>query len=93
MFEAGVAVALAMVTGFATLTNRIYKRIDEVSNRVEFVDRRIDTAELTMARHYVYKEDFEKAFAKMEDHMVRIETKLDQMMMSNGKEKSNRGDV
>ncbi len=84
MFEAGVAVALAAITGFAALTNRLHKRIDEVNSRVEFVDRRIDTAELTMARHYVYKEDFEKAFEKMESHMVRIEEKLDQMMMKNG---------
>ena len=84
MFEAGVAVALAAITGFATLTNRLHKRIDEVSNKVTEVDRRVDTAELTMARHYVYKEDFEKAFRKMEDHMVRIEEKLDQMMIRHG---------
>ena len=84
MFEAGVAVALAAVTGFATLTNRLYKRIDDVNSRVTEVDRRVDTAELTMARHYVYKEDFEKAFRKMEDHMVRIEEKLDQMMIRHG---------
>ena len=84
MFEAGVAVALAVVTGFATLTNRLHRRIDDVHSRVNEVDRRVDAAELTMARHYVYKEDFEKAFAKMEDHMVRIETKLDQMLMHNG---------
>jgi len=84
MFEAGVAVALAAITGFATLTNRLHKRIDEVDGKVAAVDRRVDAAELSMARHYVYKEDFEKAFAKMEDHMVRIETKLDQMLMHNG---------
>jgi len=84
MIEAAVAAALAVVTGLAAVTNRLHKRIDEVNGRIESVDRRIDTAELTMARHYVYKEDFEKAFAKMEDHMVRIETKLDQMLMNNG---------
>jgi len=84
MFEAGVAVALAAITGFATLTNRLHKRIDEVSSKVTEVDRRVDTAELTMARHYVYKEDFEKAFQKMEGHMVRIEEKLDQMMIRHG---------
>ena len=84
MFEAGVAVALAAITGFATLTNRLHKRIDEVSSKVTEVDRRVDTAELTMARHYVYKEDFEKAFRKMEDHMVQIEEKLDQMMIRHG---------
>ena len=84
MFEAGVAVALAVATGFVTLTSRIHKRIDDVHARVSQVDRRVDAAELTMARHYVYKEDFEKAFEKMEDHMVRIEEKLDQMMIRHG---------
>ena len=84
MFEAGVAVALAIVTGFAALTNRLHKRIDDVHARVSEVDRRVDTAELSMARHYVYKEDFEKAFEKMEGHMSRIEEKLDQMIMRNG---------
>jgi|DEB0MinimDraft_6_1074348.scaffolds.fasta_scaffold13496_4 hypothetical protein len=88
MIEATVAATLAVITGLAAVTNRLHKRIDDVQANVTAVDRRVDTAELSMARHYVYKEDFEKAFEKMEDHMVRIETKLDQMLISNGKEKS-----
>ena len=84
MIEAGVAAGLAVITGLAALTNRLHRRIDASIDRIEAVDRRIDTAELTMARHYVYKEDFEKAFRKMEDHMVRIEEKLDQMMIRHG---------
>ena len=87
MIEAAVAAALAVVTGLAAVTNRLHKRIDEVQANVSAVDRRVDTAELTMARSYVFKTDFEKAFEKMEDHMVRIETKLDQMLINNGKEK------
>ena len=88
MIEATVAATLAIITGLAAVTNRLHKRIDDVQANITAVDRRVDTAELSMARHYVYKEDFEKAFEKMEDHMVRIETKLDQMLISNGKEKS-----
>ena len=84
MIEATVAATLAIITGLAAVTNRLHKRIDDVQANVTAVDRRVDTAELSMARHYVYKEDFEKAFEKMEDHMVRIETKLDQMLMNNG---------
>jgi heme oxygenase len=84
MLEATVAATLAVFTALAAVTNRIHKRIDEVQMSVTTVDRRVDTAELSMARHYVYKEDFEKAFQKMESHMVRIENKLDQMMMNNG---------
>ena len=85
MIEAGVAAALAIITGLAAVTNRLHKRIDEVQANVTEVDRRVDTAELAMARNYVFKTDFERAFEKMEDHMVRIETKLDQMLMGNGK--------
>lgn len=84
MIEAGVATALALVTGLAALTNRLHRRIDEVHGRISLVDRRIDNAELDMARHYVYKDDFERAFEKMEDHMVRIENKLDQLTLRNG---------
>ena len=84
MVEAGVAAGLAVITGLAALTNSIHRRIDDVHSRVAEVDRRVDTAELTMARHYVFKSDFENAFHKMEAHMVRIEEKLDQVIMKNG---------
>ena len=82
MIEATVAATLAIITGLAAVTNRLHKRIDDVQANVTAVDRRVDTAELSMARHYVYKEDFEKAFEKMEDHMVRIEEKLDGLLMN-----------
>jgi hypothetical protein len=84
MIEAGVAAGLAVITGLAALTNRLHRRIDESVTRIEAVDRRIDRAELDMARNYVYKGDFENAFQKMEDHMIRIETKLDQLTLRNG---------
>ena len=84
MVEAGVAASLAVITGLAALTNRIHRRIDDVHSRVSEVDRRIDSAELNMARHYVFKTDFENSFYKMEAHMIRIEEKLDQVIMKNG---------
>jgi hypothetical protein len=84
MIEAGIAAGLAVITGLAALTNRLHRRIDESVTRIEAVDRRIDRAELDMARNYVYKGDFENAFQKMEDHMIRIETKLDQLTLRNG---------
>jgi hypothetical protein len=48
------------------------------------MDKRLDTFELRVATSYVPKQDFEGAMAKMEDHMIRIETKLDQMLLRNG---------
>ena len=84
MIEAAIPAFLAIITGLAALTNRLHRRIDEVHGKITEVDRRVDTAELSMARHYVFKSDFENAFSKMEAHMVRIEDKLDQMIMKNG---------
>lgn len=81
MIEAGLAALIAIVTGSAAITTRLHKRIDEVTTRIENVDKRVDSAELSMARFYVNKTEFDKAFQKMEAHMVRIEDKLDSLMM------------
>ncbi len=75
MIEAGLTLGIAIITAGAVLTTRIHKRIDQV-------DGRIDAAELNVARNYISKDDFETAFRKMESHMVRIEDKLDQIMMN-----------
>ena len=48
------------------------------------MDQRLDTFELRVATQYVPKQDFDTAMQKMEDHMIRIETKLDQMLLKNG---------
>lgn len=75
MIEAGLTLAIALITGGAVLTTRLHKRIDQVNGR-------IDSAELNVARNYISKGDFETAFRKMESHMVRIEDKLDQIMLN-----------
>jgi len=82
MIEAAVAAGLAVITGLAALTTRLHRRIDESIARIELVDQRIDHAELDMARHYVYKSDFENVFRKMENHMIRIEDKLDGLLLT-----------
>ena len=43
----------------------------------------LDTFELRVATSYVPKQDFEAAVQKMEDHMIRIETKIDQIVLKN----------
>ena len=48
------------------------------------MDRRVDTFELRVATSYVPKEDFLTAMSKMEAHMIRIEDKIDQIVMKNG---------
>ena len=77
MIEAGVSAVIALVAAGAALTNRVHNRINEM-------DKRLDTFELRVATSYVPKQDFETAVQKIEDHMIRIETKLDQMLLRNG---------
>jgi len=77
MIEAGVSAVIALVAAGAALTNKVHNRITDM-------DKRLDTFELRVATSYVPKQDFETAVQKMEDHMIRIETKLDQMLLRNG---------
>ncbi len=48
------------------------------------MDRRLDTFELRVATSYVPKDEFTTAIQKIEDHMIRIETKIDKIVMKNG---------
>jgi predicted transcriptional regulator len=77
MIEAAVSAVIAIVAAGAAVTNRLHSRINDM-------DRRIDTFELRVATSYVPKQDFETAVSKMEGHMIRIENKIDQIVMRNG---------
>lgn len=77
MIEAIVSASIAAIAAGAALTTR-------TNNRITELDRRIDTFELRVATSYVPKEDFTTAMSKMEDHMIRIENKLDQIVLKNG---------
>ena len=70
MLESIISAAIAVVSGGAVLTSRIHARILEL-------DKRIDQIELDMAQSYVSRASFEKALERVEDHMIRIENKLD----------------
>ena len=77
MIESIVSATIAVIAAGAAITNRTNSRISEL-------DRRLDTFELRVATSYVPKEDFTTAMSKMEDHMIRIESKLDQIVLRNG---------
>ena len=77
MIEAGVSALVAVIAGGAAITNRLHNRITEL-------DRRVDAFELRVATNYVPQEQFGEAVSKMEAHMIRIENKLDQMLLKNG---------
>lgn len=84
MIEATVSVIIALVAGGAALNNRLHNRINNVHDRISGLDRRIDNLELTVAQEYVTKNDLSAMINRMEDHMIRIETKLDQIVLRNG---------
>ena len=85
--EAIVAAVIAIVAGGATLNNRLHNRIDNVHDRISGLDRRIDAIELSVAQDYVSKADLSTMVQRMEDHMVRIENKLDQIVLRNAEQK------
>ncbi len=74
MIEAAVSAVIAVVAAGAAITNRVHSRISDM-------DKRLDTFELRVATSYVPKQDFTAAMQRMEDHMVRIENKLDKIVI------------
>ena len=58
--------------------------MNNVHDRISGLDRRIDAIELGVAQDYVSKADLSVMTKRMEDHMVRIENKLDQIVLRNG---------
>ena len=81
--EAIVSVVIAAIAGGAALNNRLHNRINNVHDRISGLDRRIDAIELGVAQDYVSKADLSVMVQRMEDHMVRIENKLDQIVLRN----------
>mgnify|MGYP003353535776 CR=1 FL=1 len=78
----------AIITGSITLILGIGGGVISVSgrssNRMNGIDKRIDDIELRLAEKYVPRQELARALQKMEDHMIRIETKLDQIVLRNG---------
>lgn len=81
MIEAAITGAISLLLGVAggvmTTTSRSGARMDEI-------DKRIDGIELRFAEKYVPRQELATALQKMEDHMIRIENKLDQIVLRNG---------
>jgi len=70
VIEAGVSAAIALVAAMAALNTRTHNRITEL-------DRRVDNIELSVAKNYVSRTEHFQAMERIEEHMVRIEGKLD----------------
>lgn len=81
MIEAVITGAVSLFVGIgggvAALHSRSNSRMDEI-------DKRIDGIEIRLAEKYVPRLELANALQKMEDHMIRIENKLDQIVLRNG---------
>ena len=82
MVEAAVTAALAAIAGVATLTNRLHTRItslrDQQRAEISDLERRVDGVELRIAEKYVTKADL----ADLKEYMIRIEDKLNQLILA-----------
>ena len=73
MIESVVPAVIALVTGTAVLFNR-------VNHRVTLLDSKVDKLELKVVETYTPKQEFTAAMLRMEDHLIRIEDKMDQLV-------------
>ena len=73
MIEAFVPALVAVATGVAMLFNK-------VNTRVTQLDHRVDKLELKLVESFTTKADFQIAMGRMEEHMIRIEDKLDKLV-------------
>jgi predicted RNA methylase len=77
-----------VLTGVITLIvgagGGVFAIHSKASGRVDAIDKRIDGLEIRLAEKYVPRQELANALQKMEDHMIRIENKLDQIVLRNG---------
>jgi hypothetical protein len=73
MIETFVPAIIALVTGTAVLFNK-------VNHRVTLLDNKVDKLELKVVETYTPKQEFTAAMLRMEDHLIRIEDKMDQLV-------------
>lgn len=81
MIEAIITGAISLVLGVGGGVMTLHGKSN---TRMDRIDRRIDDIELRLAEKYVPRQELATALQKMEDHMIRIENKLDQIVLRNG---------
>ena len=73
MVEAVIPIAVATVSGVGILFTRVNQRVSDL-------DKRIDIFELRISENYVPKTELSTALERVEQHMIRIENKLDSLV-------------
>ena len=79
MIEAIITGAISLVLGVGGGVMTLHGKS---SSRMDSIDKRIDDIELRLAEKYVPRQELATAIQKMEDHMVRIEGKLDKLIFN-----------
>ena len=74
MIETAATIGIAGVAGIWALTKNLYDRLDRL-------DRRLDCQELKVAEQYVTKNELRDAIEEVSGHCVRIENKLDRLLL------------
>ena len=73
MVEAWITAVVALIGGGWGVISGVHKRVTNV-------DTRLDRIELSLARDYVPRSEFVQSQAKLEEHIIRIEEKLDRLL-------------
>ena len=68
MLEIAVSIGIAVSTGLGVFASRINTRVNAI--------------ELRVAEKYISREEVSLILTRFEDHMIRIETKLDNLFRS-----------
>ena len=66
MLEAVVAIGIALSTGLGVFASKINTRVNQI--------------ELRVAEKYIPREEVSLILTRFEDHMIRIENKLDNLL-------------
>ena len=72
--EGMAAVAIAVCTGLCVAGSQLHKRISHLDNR-------LDEMSLKVAEQYVTRNELSDCFKRFEDHLVRIENKMDKLTL------------
>lgn len=81
MIEAMITGAISLVLGIG---GGVMTLNAKSNSRMDAIDKRIDGIELRFTEKYVPRQELANALQKMEDHMIRIENKLDQIALRHG---------
>ena len=73
MIEPFIPALVAVATGVAVLFSKVNQRVTQL-------DHRVDRLELKLVESFTTKNEFSAAMNRMEEHMIRIEDKLDKLV-------------